>query len=198
MTGEVFGHGAVKDAYYTQGGFDSLINFDFQNVMFNAVKVQGSLVAAQGDVENAYASYAALVSADPSFNVLSYLSSHDTYLFFDALAGNTALQKLAATGLLLAPGGVQIFYGDESGRPPGPGAAGDNTQPTRSDMNWSSIDPGLLAHWQKLGTFRKKHGAVGGGTHQKIQSPSNVYAFSRTLKSGNVDDAVVVAITPSQ
>ena len=30
MVGEVFPHGVMKDAYYTDGGFDSLINFDFQ------------------------------------------------------------------------------------------------------------------------------------------------------------------------
>jgi alpha-amylase len=108
-----------------------------------------------------------------------------------------SLQKQAATALLLVPGGAQIFYGDESGRPPGP-SGNDNTQPSRSDMNWSTLDTGLLAHWQKLGAFRKKHGSIGGGAHRKLQSPSNVYAFSRTLKSGNVDDAVVVAITPAR
>jgi hypothetical protein len=65
-------------------------------------------------------------------------------------------------------------------------------------MNWASIDQGILSHFQKVGAFRKRRGAVGGGSHQKLDAPSNVYAFSRTLKSGNVDDAVVVAITAPQ
>ena len=196
MTGEVFGHGVTKDGYYTQGGFDSLINFEFQGAVLNALQTGGSLPAAGSTLDGLYTSYAALVSTDPAFNVLSYLSSHDTYLFFDALHQDTSLQKQAATALLLAPGGVQIFYGDESGRQPGP-TENDNSQPTRSDMNWATLDTGLLAHWQKLGEFRKKHAAIGGGTHTKLQAPAGVYAFSRTLKSGNVDDAVVVAITPT-
>ena len=197
MTGEVFGHGVFKDAYYTQGGFDSLINFAFQDTLLTALKSQGSLVAAAATLDGVYSDYATQISTDPSFNVLTYVSSHDTYLFFDAVSQNVSLQKQAATALLLVPGGAQIFYGDESGRPPGP-SGNDNTQPSRSDMNWSTLDTGLLAHWQKLGAFRKKHGSIGGGAHRKLQSPSNVYAFSRTLKSGNVDDAVVVAITPAR
>ena len=195
MTGEVFGHGVQKDAYYTDGGFDSLINFDFQRFLLSYLTTSGSLIAAQADVDQLYSSYAALVSTDPSFNVLSYLSSHDTSLFLASVANQVALQNQAGTALLLAPGGVQIFYGDESGRRVGPSGS-DPTQGTRSDMNWDALDADLLAHWQKVGSFRKRHAAVGGGAHQKLQSPSNVYAFSRTLNSGNVADAVVVAITP--
>ena len=195
MTGEVFGHGVVKDTYYTDGGFDSLINFDFQRLLLSYLTTKGSLVDAQSDVDQLYASYAALVSTDPSFNVLSYLSSHDTSLFFASVGTQATLQKQAGTALLLVPGAAQIYYGDESGRPLGP-AGSDPTQGTRSDMNWASLNADILAHWQKVGSFRKRHVSVGGGAHQKLQSPSNVYAFSRTLKSGNVDDAVVVAITP--
>jgi alpha-amylase len=196
MTGEVFGHGVQKDTYYTDGGFDSLINFDFQRFLISYLTTSGSLIAAQSDVDQLYSSYAALVSTDPSFNVLSYLSSHDTSLFFASLGNQAALQKQAGTALLLAPGGVQIFYGDESGRRLGPSGS-DPTQGTRSDMNWDALDPDILAHWQKVGSFRKRHAAVGGGAHQKLQAPSNVYAFSRTLNSGNVADAVVVAVTPA-
>jgi alpha-amylase len=195
MTGEVFGHGVQKDGYYTDGGFDSLINFDFQRFLLSYLTTSGSLIAAQSNVDQLYSSYAALVSTDPTFNVLSYVSSHDTSLFLASLGNQPALQKQAGTALLLAPGGVQIFYGDESGRTVGP-AGSDPTQGTRSDMNWGSIDADMLAHWQKVGSFRKRHAAVGGGAHQKLQAPSNVYAFSRVLSSGNLADAVVVAITP--
>ncbi len=47
------------------------------------------------------------------FNVLSYLSSHDTRLFREG--GDKAAELLRS-----APGAVQIFYGDESSRPFGP------------------------------------------------------------------------------
>jgi alpha-amylase len=59
------------------------------------------------------------------------------------------------------------------------------------------VNQNILTHFQKVGGFRKRHVAVGAGTHQKLDAPSNVYAFSRTLRAGNVDDAVVVAITPT-
>ncbi|HTS83033.1 MAG TPA: alpha-amylase family glycosyl hydrolase, partial [Myxococcaceae bacterium] len=197
MTGEVFGHGVQKDAYYTDGGFDSLLNFSFQPQLLSYLSTKGSLAAAASDIETLYSSYAAMISTDPSFDVLSYLSSHDTELFFSALNGQPALQRQAGTALLLVPGGAQIFYGDETGRPFGPTGT-DPTQGTRSDMNWSSIDATILTHFQKVGGFRKRHIAIGAGTHTKLQAPSSVYAFSRTLKSGNVDDGVVVVITPTQ
>jgi alpha-amylase len=96
--------------------------------------------------------------------------------------------------LLLTPGGVQIYYGDESGRRFGE-TGSDGTQGTRSDMNWATTDQAILDHWKKLGTFRKKHAAVGAGTHSKLSSPAGTYAFARKLDSGGAKDAVVVALT---
>ncbi|MGZ6142390.1 MAG: alpha-amylase [Myxococcales bacterium] len=193
MTGEVYGHGVSKDAYYSDGGFDSLINFDFQGAIRDLLAASGSLAAGSATLETLYANYAGLISADPAFDVLSYLSSHDTRLFFSDIAKNDpAMQRQAATALLLAPGGAQIFYGDESGRKLGP-ALSDAVQGTRSDMNWSSIDQGILSHFQKLAGFRKKHAAVGAGTHTKIASPQNTYAFSRKAAS---DTVVVVLAAP--
>lgn len=60
-------------------------------------------------------------------------------------------QQRAGDLLLLAPGAVQIFYGDESGREFGP-TGSDPLQGTRSDMNWNELTGekgALLAHWQK-------------------------------------------------
>lgn len=179
MTGEVFPHGVVKDDYF-DNGFDSLINFDFQNT------------AAKGlediaEIEQAYATYAAAINSDPDFNVLSYISSHDTSVFFTEDADSDLdAQKLVGTYLLLTPGAVQVFYGDENAREEGIGG-GDATQGTRSDYVWGA-NPDVLEHWQKLGVFRKKHRAVGAGAHQQLsESP---YVFSRVLD----DDTVVVAI----
>ncbi len=193
MTGEVYGHGVTKDDYYLSGKFDSLINFNFQTQLIAAVKTQ-SLVGAQAALDGMYATIAGLVATDPSFDVLSYISSHDTDLFFGYLSQDAAKMRQAGTALLLTPGGAQVFYGDESGRKPG--TSDDRGQNTRSDMNFDgAADQTILAHWQKLGQFRKKHAAVGAGVHTKLASPAGTYAFSRKLSAGGIADAVVVAIT---
>jgi alpha-amylase len=197
MTGEVFPHGVVKDGYYTFGGFDSLINFEFQPALASLLTTRASLAEGASDLESLYASYAAAISGDPTFDALSYISSHDTSLFYATLGYEPAKQRQAGTALLLAPGGVQVFYGDESGRRLGPSGS-DATQGTRSDMNWSTSDASILAHFQKLGTFRKRHAAVGAGTHQRLASPVGTYAFARKLDRGGVQDAVVVILTTPQ
>ncbi len=89
----------------------------------------------------------------------------------------------------MAPGAVQIYYGDESGRPLGP-TGSDPLQGTRSDMNWRELQgekAPLLAHWQRLGQFRARHPAIGGGV-QTPQAHAAYYAFSRRLG----DDKVMV------
>ncbi len=184
MTGEVFPHGVTRDAYF-DNGFDSLINFDFQR---EAARLIGDLDALDGT----YSTYARALNTDPTFNVLSYISSHDTSLFFEVNGKSAAKQIQVGTAMLMLPGGVQIFYGDESGRAAGP-AASDELQGTRSDMNWSSTDASILSHWQALGRFRKRHVAVGAGTHARIAA-DGAYAFSRTYAANGVNDAVVVAI----
>lgn len=181
MTGEVFPHGVVKDAYF-DNGFDSLINFDFQNAALAALDDPKA-------IDGTWATYADKLNADKGFDVLSYLSSHDTSLFFERAAQkNVDKQKRAGTLLLLTPGGVQIFYGDENGRT----YAGitDGSHQTRSDMVWGA-NPGLLEHWQKLGLFRKRHPAVGRGAHAKLADAP--YTFKRTLP----DDQVLVVLGAS-
>lgn len=175
MTGEVWGHGVERSEYF-DNGFDAVINFGFQ-------PVAGAL-DDPARLDSLYAAYAAAL-ADPSFNVLSYVSSHDTELFDreDLLD--------AGTRLLLLPGAVQIFYGDETARPPGP-AVSDAQQATRSPMNWDAPDAAVLAHWQKLGRFRRRHPAVGAGAHQRL--PGQTYAFARTYRDGRYDDRVIVVL----
>jgi alpha-amylase len=196
MVGEVFPHGVSKDDYFTTGGFDALLNFTFQPALTALLEKRGSLAAGADDLDALYAGYAAAISADPGFDVLSYLSSHDTELFFAAVGQDGAKQRQAGTALLLAPGAAQIFYGDESGRQLGPSGS-DPLQGTRSDMNWSTTDQGILAHWQKLGQFRRKHAAIGAGSHQRLASPAGTYAFARTLSGPGLDDAVVLVVTPT-
>lgn len=160
MVGEVFPHGVTRDEYFTAGGFDSLLNFDFQALAGNAA-----------GLDEVYTSMASTLQAG-NFDVLSYISSHDTRLFDrkNLAAGGTAL--------MLAPGGVQIFYGDESGRPTGPFARGDRQQATRSFMNWSAMDSDMLAHWKTLTQFRLRHPSIARGMHKKLQAQP--YTFSRS------------------
>ena len=49
------------------------------------------------------------------------------------------LQRRIAAPFLLLPGGVQLYYGDETARPLGP-YGDDCHQATRSDMNWLGLD----------------------------------------------------------
>ncbi len=183
MTGEHFGHGVGKDDYYTTGGFDSMINFEF------APTVGQSNVPGADSVETVYSRYASSINSDPSFNVLTYLASHDTTL----IKGD---RNHAGSFLLMLPGGIQIYYGDETNRPLDSSAKA-NADPgaghqLRTFMNWDSIDQGVLKHWQKLGQFRNNHLAVGAGSHKLISaySSSSGYTFARTYN----DDKVVVTL----
>lgn len=173
MTGECWDHKVDmgKDSYYTTGGFDSMINFGYQG---NENKTGAGL-------DGLFSGYASKINDVDGFNQLSYISSHDT-----ALGARSAN---AGTALLLTPGGVQTYYGDESGRE-GDGTTGK--QPTRSNMNWDSIDESILSHWQKVGQFRSEHIAVGAGTHTKLsESP---YTFSRVYDKNGVSDKVVISL----
>ncbi|HDV7283380.1 TPA: alpha-amylase [Mannheimia haemolytica] len=182
MTGEAWGHGVFKSDYY-QNGFDAMINFDFQDQAKKGLNCFAHIAPV----------YAEMNHKLDDFNVLSYLSSHDTRLFFHSDSEqNIEKHKTAANLLLLSPGAVQIYYGDESGRAFG-ATGSDPIQGTRSDMNWQELqqDPqkqALHQHWQKLTQFRQRHPAIGAGVHRLIQN-DGYFAFNRVL---NEDKVMVV------
>ena len=180
MTGEHWGHGSGKDDYYTTGGFDSMINFETQGGGY----LDGSKLAG------VYADYAQKINSDPSFNLLSYVSSHDS-----TLANRSQDMYHIGSALLMLPGGVQIYYGDESNRQivgkfDGDGGAGHSL---RSDMNWGSIDQGILEHWQKVGSFRRDHLSVGGGANVALTASAGT-AFGRTYSKDGVDDKIAAVV----
>lgn len=181
MVGEVYAQGVTKEFWFDYG-FDSLINFDYQ---------QESTTNAQC-MKNADATYAkyAQVVGEKGVNFLSYISSHDTKLFF-ADYQDFALQKRAANSFLMLPGQVQIYYGDETGRKLAKDG-GVLDQSVRSDMNWSDLNTpetrDLVTHYSKLNTFRLNHPAIATGKHTKISNKP--YAFMRTLGK---DKVVVVS-----
>lgn len=180
MMGEVWGHSAYRSPY-ADDGFDALINFDMQKKLDKGA-------ACFSQMQDTYQNYANSLQETPDFTPVSYMSSHDTELFFDRFK-SFDMQRNAANALLLSPGAVQIYYGDEVGRELGP-YADDFHQGTRSDMVWK-LDQDrqkLLEHWQTIGQFRQRHPAVGAGTHEVIKNDS-AYVFSRTLG----EDKVIVA-----
>jgi alpha-amylase len=183
MVGEVFGHGP-ETSDYQSNGFDALINFAFQQE--TATKASDCLRQAEGS----YKHYAELLANNPGHNFMSYASSHDTALFFAEQKNHLARQQGLANALLLSPGAVHIYYGDESARPLGPSGS-DPFQGTRSDMNWSDHDKpqiaALLEHWRRLGQFRASHPAVGAGSHRQLSEQP--YAFVRQL---GADQVVIV------
>lgn len=171
MVGEYWGLGPGRHALH-DAGFDAMINFDFQ---------QRAAQFAQPDA--LYAEYAKLQAGRPA-HMLSYLSSHDTELF------DRRRLVEGGTALLLAPGGVQVYYGDETARPPGPAPSSDPQQATRSDMNWATADATVLEHWRRLGRFRARHMALARGTHAQLADAP--YTFSRIDPASG--DRVAVAL----
>ena len=185
MTGEHWGHGLGKDGYFTSGAFDSMINF---SVTGNVSQNPGGMPGVES-INSMYQNYASNINSDPNYNMLTYISSHDTGLVRQN-------QYWQGTALQLLPGGIQIFYGDETSRPLVPGVAVEGSgHAVRSDMNFGQNND-LLAHWQKVGKFRANHIAVGAGTHQQISgySSSTGYTFSRSYADENVSDGVVCCI----
>ncbi|NJK32832.1 MAG: hypothetical protein HC927_10725 [Deltaproteobacteria bacterium] len=190
MVGEGFPPVANRDAYFP-AGFDAMINFGFQSG-------GAQTISRFDDIEALYASLAAQVNGPGERNELTFASNHDTSLFFETTGKDFAAQTKLGTVLMAMPGAIQIFYGDESGREAS-ASGSDPKQGTRSDMNWSQLDEperaALLAHWQKLGKFRSRHVAVGGGEHRVLSYGGAGYAFARTRTTGGVDDAVVILMT---
>ena len=178
--GQTFDFGDKKVNYY-KNGFNNMINFEFK-------------WDAQKDYEFIFSKYSDKLNNElKGYSVLNYLSSHDDGSPFDA---KRTKSKEAGTKLLLSPGLSQVYYGDESARSLViEGTQGDAT--LRSLMNWDAIKSNpetqkTLAHWQKLGQFRKNHPSVGAGIHKQISAQP--YTFSRTFSKGNYSDQVIVGL----
>ena len=190
LVGEVYGYVingkqlydfGDKKVNYFENGFTSLINFDFRN-------------EAKLDYETLFSKYSNILNTDlKKYSVMNYVTSHDDGYPFDK---NREKPYEAGTKLLLAPGISQVYYGDETARELElEGAVGDAN--LRSVMNWNDVQlkketQDILLHWQKLGTFRKNHPAIGAGIHTKIVDQN--YVFSRTYANKEYKDGVVVGL----
>lgn len=179
MTGENWGQQVDNNQYYSQGKFDSMINFAFGK------QCSGNSMPSSSNINSTYANYASKINSNDNFNVLTYVSSHD-----DGLSRGNSIWTGSA--LLLLPGAVQIFYGDETDRSLLSGNLEDHAY--RSDMNWNAVgNSATLKHWQKVGQFRNNHIAVGAGQHTNLSATSGA-AFARTYDKGTITDAVAAVI----
>ncbi|MBM7557750.1 alpha-amylase family glycosyl hydrolase [Halanaerobacter jeridensis] len=176
MVGEVNPHGVDKSDYFYDNNGDGITDFDAV-INFNFPK-DGDL----SEIGALWQDYADEINSDQQFNVMSYISSHDTQL------GALGNKIDAGTALLLAPGVVQTFYGDEIDRQPSTGDF-DEVQQTRSDYPWYEQEEDVLTHWQKLGQFRANHPAVGAGSQIDLGDDT----YLRTFGS----DKVVIKINAS-
>ncbi len=191
MVGEVYGwepsqgrnyHFGDRTVDFFSNGYDALINFGFKS-------------DTAGRLDGLFTRYSAALHAGAlrGVAVLNYLASHDDGSPYD-LDRKDPIG--AGTRLLLAPGGAQIYYGDELARPLRvQGAEGDAN--LRSFMNWADLEHGgmaaaVLKHWRKVGRFRRAHPAVGAGVHRTLQAAP--YIFSRSLEVGGRMDRVLVAM----
>jgi len=172
--GEAWDHGVVKDAYFSDGSFDAMINFSFRKNIMN-YSILPDLYTFMSDTMR-----------QEDFYVLSYISSHDVAMFTrsNLIKGGTAL--------LLAPGAVQIYYGDETSRPTAWQKTPYADLRLRSDMNWDSINTAVLDHFKILGMFRSLHLSVGAGVH--VQISEEPYIFSREYESGTYSDRIIAVI----
>ena len=176
-TGEAFGLTLMLNSpYFSKGGFDSMINFQF-NGKSGSTGTTPKVIHWQQYADKIN------IPENPN-NVLTYFSSHDTGLHRPSNLYN------AATMLVLLPGGVQIFYGDETAREKAYTLDRDLDMMTRGDMNWDAVDNDLNKHWKKLGKFRNAHPAVGAGQQVKIEE--NI--FARTYTNEKLTDTVIIAV----
>ena len=183
-SGRNFDYGDEVVDFYNNG-FKSLINFDFKGDAHNSY-------------EEIFSKYDNILQDQlRGKSVLNYISSHDDGSPYD-LERKDPID--AGTKLLLCPGGVQIYYGDESARSLSVEADGDAT--LRSFMNWDQIANNdmihgiprqdILNHWKKLGKFRHGNPSIGAGTHAMIsQEP---YIFGRTWNSEEHNNDTVVGL----
>ncbi len=151
MTGDFDMAGIDYKPDYADAGFSSMVNFYFPK---------------HGDLDGivyTWQAYSDSIAAHLTWHPFNYLNNS-----YHRDADMTNMIDCATT-FLLAPGVAQIFYGDETGRKLSAARFNvDSDQAFRSDMDWEDVDTALLAHYQRLGSIRKNHPAIGMGRQTTI------------------------------
>lgn len=153
MTGDFDGASIDYKPEYADAGFSSMVNFYFPK---------------HGDLDGivyTWQAYADSVAAHSDWHPFSYLNNS---YHRDADMEN---MRDCATTFMLAPGVVQIFYGDETRRKLSDARLNvDSDQAFRSDMKWDEIDRDLLQHFRRLGTIRKQNPVIGVGRQKTLDT----------------------------
>lgn len=172
---------AWKDPFYMTGDFDNA-SIDYKPEYADAgfMSMVNFFFPKKGDLDNivyTWQAYADSLAAHKDWSPFSYLNN--------SYHRDTDVDNMTdcATTLLLSPGTIQMFYGDETRREINEARLNvDGDQSFRSDMNWSKADTALLHHVQRLGTIRQQHPAIALGKQTTI----NQHTCLRTLGSENI------------
>lgn len=155
MTGDFENASIDYKPEYAEAGFSSLVNFFFPK---------------HGDLDGivyTWQAYSDSLQQHPNWHPFSYLNNS---YHRDADMDNIID---CGTTLLLAPGVVQVFYGDETGRKLSDARLNvDSDQAFRSDMDWTEINHIQLNHFQKLGRIRQANPVIATGKQQTLDSHS--------------------------
>ena len=173
MTGDYDGAWIDRKPEYASAGFGSMVNFYFPK---------------HGDFDGIVATWQQMadsLTAHYDWAPFSYLNNS-----YHRDADSTSMAACLTT-LLLAPGTVQLFYGDESGRKESLARLNvDSNQAFRSDMNWSAIDSTLLAHTRTLGRIRRDNPVIATGRQRTIDV--------HTALRYNDTDSVLIILHPAE
>lgn len=171
MTGDFDDASIDFKPMYADAGFGSMVNCRFPK--------KGEM----DGIAYVWQAYADSLSAHENWGPLSYLNN--------SYHRDTDMDNMrdCATTMLLCPGAVQIFYGDETGRGLSDARLNaDSNQAFRSDMNWASIDSTLLNHFRRLGQIRKANPVIATGRQTTYDS--------RSVLRYNDKDSVLIVINP--
>jgi len=171
MTGDMEPSCIEYKPQYAAAGFSNMVNCNFPK--------RGDLDA----IVCTWQSYADSVACHSDWFPFSYLNnSYHRDTDMDNM-------KDCAITLLLAPGAVQVFYGDETGRKLSDARFNvDSDQAFRSDMNWNAIDEDILTHFKKLGKIRKAHPAIGMGRQITLDHHTCVRQYGK--------DTILICVAP--
>lgn len=172
MTGD-FDDAAIDfKAAYADAGFGSMVNCRFPK--------KGDMDA----IVYVWQAYADSLATHPGWAPFSYLNN--------SYHRDTDMENMrdCATTLLLSPGTVQIFYGDETRRGLSDARLNvDSNQAFRSDMNWATADTTLLKHFRRLGQIRS--------TNPVIATGRQITYDSRSVLRYDDKDSVLILLNPA-
>jgi len=190
ILGELYG-------YYAAGGRSYAFNenkVDYFDVGYDAMINFGFKQDARRDYAPLFAEYDTIrerlrnEKTNSPATFMNYISSHDDGQPLDPMR---EIPLEAGTKLLLTPGMSQVYYGDETARIlKAEGATGDVN--LRTNMNWGDIDKEVLAHWQKLGRFRRDHPAVGAGKVYPLEYQGQGSLSARFYAKESIKDDVII------